>query len=74
MVKEMIAQIYCPYYNKCYKMIVIDIIKQQVLDSDPQAIQQINFPRNTQAHTEIHQCFLLMKKQKKLILDILQKL
>ena len=74
MVKEMIAQLYYPYYNKCYNLIVIDLSKQHVLDSDPQAIQQINFTRNTQTHTEIHQCFLLLKKQKKLILDILQKL
>ena len=70
----MIVQIYYPYYSKCYKMIVIDLIKQQVLDSDPQAIQQISFTPNTQTHTEIHQCFPLLKKQKKLVLDILQKL
>ena len=31
------------YFNNYYKMIAIDISKQLALDSDPKAIQQINF-------------------------------
>ena len=31
------------YFKKYYKMIAIDLSKQQVLDSDPKAIQKINF-------------------------------
>ena len=31
------------YFNKYYKMIVIELSKQQALDTDPKAIQQINF-------------------------------
>ena len=31
------------YFKKYYKMIAIDLSKQQVLDADPKAIQQINF-------------------------------
>ena len=31
------------YFKKHYKMIPIDLNKQQVLDADPKAIQQINF-------------------------------
>ena len=31
------------YFNKHYKMIAIDLSKQQVPDADPKAIQQINF-------------------------------
>ena len=31
------------YFKKYYKMIAIDISKQQALDADPKAIQQINF-------------------------------
>ena len=31
------------YFHKYYKMIAIDLIKQQTLDSDPKAIQEINF-------------------------------
>ena len=34
------------YLNKCYKMIPIDLSKQQAHDADPKAIQQINFKRN----------------------------
>ena len=32
-----------PYFKKYYKMIAINLSKQQVLDADPKAIQQINF-------------------------------
>ena len=31
------------YLKENYKMIAIDLTKQQVLDADPRAIQQINF-------------------------------
>ena len=31
------------YFEKYYKMIAIDLSKQQALDADPKAIQQINF-------------------------------
>ena len=34
-----------PYFKK-YKMIAIDLTKQQALDADPRAIQQINFTAN----------------------------
>ena len=34
------------YFKKYYKMIAIDLSKQQVLDADPKAIQQINFTTN----------------------------
>ena len=34
------------YFKKYYKMIAIDLSKQQALDVDPKAIQQINFPAN----------------------------
>ena len=32
-----------PYFKDHYKMIAIDLNKQQALDVDPRAIQQINF-------------------------------
>ena len=32
-----------PYFKDHYKMIAIDLSKQQALDADPRAIQQINF-------------------------------
>ena len=35
-----------PYVNDTYKMITIDLNKQQALDADPRAIQQINYTAN----------------------------
>ena len=34
------------YFNKYYKLIATDLSKQQTLDADPEAIQQINFTGN----------------------------
>ena len=34
------------YFKKYYKMIVVDLSKQQALDPDPKVIQQINFTAN----------------------------
>ena len=34
------------YFKKHCKMIAIDLSKQQALDADPKAIQQINFTEN----------------------------
>ena len=35
------------YFKKYYKMIAIDLSKQQALDAGPGAIQQINFTANS---------------------------
>ena len=35
-----------PYFKENYKMIAIDLSKQQALDADPRATQQINFTAN----------------------------
>ena len=35
-----------PCFKENYKVIAIDLSKQQVLDADPRAIQQINFTAN----------------------------
>ena len=45
-------------------MIAIDLSKQQELDVDPKATQQINFTGNLDDQ-ETQQCFSLLKKQKK---------
>ena len=50
-------------FNNFCEMIVIDLNKQQVLDADPKAIEQINF--KFYLNKEIQQCFLLMKKWQK---------
>ena len=34
------------YFKNYYKMIAVDLSKQQALDADPKAIQQINFTAN----------------------------
>ena len=34
------------YFKKYYKIIAIDLNKQQALDADPKAIKQINFTTN----------------------------
>ena len=34
------------YPNEHYKLIALDLSKQQELDADPKVIQQINFTRN----------------------------
>ena len=35
-----------PYFKDSYKMVAVDLSKQQALDADPRAIQQINFTAN----------------------------
>ena len=35
-----------PYFKKYYKLIATDLNKQQKLDADPKAIQEINFTGN----------------------------
>ena len=35
-----------PYFKENYKMIAIDLSKQQTFDAGPRAIQQINFTAN----------------------------
>ena len=35
-----------PYFKNHYKMIALDLSKQQALDADPRVIQQIDFTAN----------------------------
>ena len=53
------------YLKKRYKMIAIDLNKQQALDADPKAIQQINFTGNLCGNNNRLIFFLSSKKQKK---------
>ena len=59
------------YFNENYKIIAIDLSKQQVLDADPRAIQQINFPANLNraGNTTI---FFIVEKAKETVLDFSQ--
>ena len=54
----------CNYFNNHYKMIAIDLSRQQALDADSKAIQQINFPANVDQDGDTTM-FLLLKKRKK---------
>ena len=54
-----------PYFANTYKMIAVDLSKQQALDADPRAIQQINFTANLDRAGNTRVYFIL-KKQKKL--------
>ena len=53
-----------PLFEKYYKLITIDLIKQQKLDADPKAMQQINFNESL-TRAEGATIFSLLKKQKK---------
>ena len=59
-----------PYFKESYKMIVVDLIKQQALDADPRAIQQINFAANlNRANTRI---YFILEEAKETILNFAQ--
>ena len=57
------------YFNNYYKMITIDLSKQQALNADPKAIQQINFTANRNGDTTI---FFIIEEAKETILDFSQ--
>ena len=55
------------YFKENYKMIAIDLSKQQVLDADPRKIQQINFTANLdRENTTI---FFIIEQEKETILN-----
>ena len=51
--------LYYPYFRDSYKMIAIDLSKQQVLDADPRTIQQINFTANLDREGDTRIYFIL---------------
>ena len=55
------------YFKQYYKMVAIDLSKQQALDADPKVIQQINFRANLDRAGNTR--FYFLKKQKKLFLN-----
>ena len=60
-----------PYFANTYKMIAVDLSKQQVLDADPRAIQQINFTANLDRAGNTRVYFSL-EEAKETILDFSQ--
>ena len=59
------------YFRNYYKMIAIDLNKQQALDADPRAIQQINFTANLDraGNTRI---YFILEEAKETVLDFSQ--
>ena len=53
-----------PYFKKYYKLIAIDLSKQQKLNTDPKAIQQLNFTGNL-SRTEDPIMFFILEEAKK---------
>ena len=49
------------YFKENYKMIAIDLIKQQELDADPRAIQEINFTANLDRDGNTTMFFIIEK-------------
>ena len=59
------------YFVDTYKMIAVDLSKQQGLDADPRAIQQINFTANLDRAGDARVYFIL-EEAKETILDLSQ--
>ena len=59
------------YFKDYYKMIAVDLSKQQALDADPRAIQQIKFPANLvrAGNTRV---YFILEEAKETILDFSQ--
>ena len=59
------------YFNDSYKMIAVNLSKQQALDADPRAIQQINFTANLDrsGNTRI---YFILEEAKETILNFAQ--
>ena len=56
-------------FNKYYKIIAIDLSKQQALDADLKAMQQINFTGNLEQQATI---FFIIEEAKETVLDFSQ--
>ena len=75
LVKKMITKLVVfldyPYFKNSYKMITIDLSKQQTLYADPRAMQQINFTANLDraGNTRI---YFILEEAKEIILNFSQ--
>ena len=57
-----------PYFKDSYKMIAIDLSKQQALDADRRAVQQINFTANLDRANRTR-IYLILEEPKETKLD-----
>ena len=60
-----------PYFADTYKMIEVDLSKQQALDADPRGIQQINFTANLDGAGN-KRVYFFLEEAKETILDFSQ--
>ena len=58
------------YFKIYYKMITIDLSKQEAFDTDPKTIQQIDFTGNLENNAVI---FFIVEKAKETVLDFSQE-
>ena len=61
----------CSYFADTYKMTTVDLSKQQALDADPRAIQQINFTANLDREGN-RRVYFILEEAKGTILDFSQ--
>ena len=64
------------YFNNYYKMIAIDLSKQQTLDADPKAIQSINFTGNlnrVEDEDDNTTMFFIIEEAKDTVVDFSQE-
>ena len=59
------------YFKNHYKMIAIDLSKQQALDADPRAVQQINFTANLDRDGN-KTMFFIIEEAKETVFDFSQ--
>ena len=57
------------YFKEYLKMMAIDLSKQQALDANPKAMQQINLTGNLEQQLTM---FFIIEKAKETVLDFLQ--
>ena len=59
------------YFKNYYIIIAVDLSKQQALDADPKAIQQINFTANLDK-ANITRFYFILEEAKETVLDFSQ--
>ena len=60
-----------PYFKEHYRLIAIDLSKQETIDADPKAIEQIDFTRNLGRDGNT-QMFFIIEEAKETVLDFLK--
>ena len=60
-----------PYFKDSYKMIAVDLSKEQALDADHRAIQQINFKANLD-RPDSTRIYFILEEAKETILNFAQ--